>query len=57
MSMVMSFWPALISKGLRHHVKDIKPELIKFLACPDFKGIKTVPGHMGNGTLTVSGLP
>ena len=38
---MQSFWPALISKGLRpQHVA--LADCVVFLACPDFKGIKTV---------------
>ena len=52
------FWPALISKGLRLTVRFFVARYgFEFLACPDFKGIKT--GGVGGGSPTpaVSGLP
>ena len=35
------FWPALISKGLRRVRRLVNGLDRLFLACPDFKGIKT----------------
>ena len=43
-----SFWPALISKGLRRH-PFTNTGYQEFLACPDFKGIKTTLDGSLNG--------
>ena len=51
------FWPALISKGLRLQQADAAHGLVVFLACPDFKGIKTPALRVGPRDLSVSGLP
>ena len=53
----LGFWPALISKGLR--LLDVIAIGTDewFLACPDFKGIKTVKRIVDGAGFEVSGLP
>ena len=51
------FWPALISKGLRRRAAASKVITYSFLACPDFKGIKTEYLFYNGEAYVVSGLP
>ena len=52
-----SFWPALISKGLRREIRSAPDRTLWFLACPDFKGIKTFCVAGNAPPIIVSGLP
>ena len=52
-----SFWPALISKGLRLGIEILLFLGLEFLACPDFKGIKTAIVVLIWSAVSVSGLP